>query len=281
MVLWAVTRVVLRQPWCLLAVGNSILQEAEVFEFRYAQPKRRALKLSCFIRDGLQYGPCLVVSFQRGFASLDSPPSPAGASEASGCKRRQGRGPEAAAEAKRRERVRTPGEAFTLDASGSHIACRPRVKERGGAAGPAPAASPARTDAGCNRRGCSSGARRYLPADRKKASRRARPVNEGGSELPFVDGAASSWSPVLAQDLQDVLAVGWVPQCVTCNHVIAAASRNHHAGLHVTARGLRIRDIASSLRHVLERDGFERDAARQSGVQAAGLFQCEEHDREA
>ena len=68
-------------------------------------------------------------------------------------------------------------------------------------------------------------------------------MNEGGSELPFVDGAASSWSPVLAHVLQDVLAVGWVPHCVTRNHMIAAASRHHHAGLHVAACGLRIRDI--------------------------------------
>lgn len=78
-----------------------------------------------------------------------------------GRKRCQGRDRKPQPEAQRRERVRIPGEAFTLDASGSHAACR-RGEEQGEAAGPAPAASPARTDAGCNRRGCPSVARRYV-----------------------------------------------------------------------------------------------------------------------
>ena len=41
-----------------------------------------------------------------------------------GRKRRQGRDRKPQPEAQRRERVRIPGEAFTLDASGSHAACR-------------------------------------------------------------------------------------------------------------------------------------------------------------
>lgn len=78
-----------------------------------------------------------------------------------GRKRRQGRDRKPQPEAQRREWVRIPGEAFTLDASGSHAACR-QGEEQGEAAGPAPAASPARTDAGCNQRGCPNVARRYV-----------------------------------------------------------------------------------------------------------------------
>lgn len=58
------------------------------------------------------------------------------------------------------ERVRMSGAAFTLDADGGHRAYRPRGRTRATPAAPAPAASRARTDAGCNRRGCPSEARR-------------------------------------------------------------------------------------------------------------------------
>jgi len=53
-----------------------------------------------------------------------------------------------------------PGAAFTLDASGGHAACRQGVGTRQSRLACPRTASPARTDAGCNRRGCQSEARR-------------------------------------------------------------------------------------------------------------------------
>lgn len=79
------------------------------------------------------------------------------------------------------------------------------------------------------------------------ATTRVRPSKDPARWLMNL-GSQHDWaferSPLLAHVLQDMLAVSWVAHCVTYNHVIAAASRNHHAGLHVTARGLRIHDIA-------------------------------------
>ncbi|CAH2811295.1 MAG: hypothetical protein CBARDCOR_6902, partial [uncultured Caballeronia sp.] len=68
--------------------------------------------------------------------------------------------------AQRRDRVRMPGEALTLDAPGSHVAYRPGGGTRRSHRAAAPAASPARSDAGCNRRGCPSEARSFPTGDR-------------------------------------------------------------------------------------------------------------------
>ena len=72
------------------------------------------------------------------------------------------------------ERVRMAGEAFTLDADGGHRAYRQGGRTRATPAAPAPADSRARTDAGCNRSGCPSEARRVPDGDRIARSRTGR-----------------------------------------------------------------------------------------------------------
>src|SRR5690606_22334618 len=92
-----------------------------------------------------------------------------------------------------------------------------RGEEQGEAAGPAPAASPARTDAGCNRRGCPSVARRFA-ARNERASPKARPTQ----------GQLAGYSPLTEPP---VAGPQFLPMfCITCCryagfHIVLPAAR--------------------------------------------------------
>lgn len=50
------------------------------------------------------------------------------------------------------------------------------------------------------------------------------------------DPPSSRPTPVLAQVLHDMLPIGWVPNAVSCDHMIQTSCSGHHARLQVTAR---------------------------------------------
>lgn len=105
-----------------------------------------------------------------------------------GRKRRQGRDRKPQPEAQRRERMRIPGEAFTLDASGSYAACRPGGEEQGEAAGPAPGGQSGKNGRGMQPNGGPKRSAEICAVINEKASLMARPMRtQHAHHLPLTE----------------------------------------------------------------------------------------------